>query len=167
LVDVVGGALRVRKISLSFNGVEFLIDYRVRRGRWRGSGGELPGAFDAEGFEVRGFLFVEMVFDDVVDACAAGASAEAGTEVVQIFGSAGCDDLDVAFFSVADPAAETEFARLAVDEPAEADTLYPTLHVKMENHGVVTIASVADGGARRNWSGADAALHWTESWCSF
>ena len=76
------------------------------------------------------------MFDDVVNAASAGALAEAGAEFGEVVGCPGCDDFNVAIFSVADPAGEAEFAGLAVDEPAEADTLYATLNKKMKNHGV-------------------------------
>ncbi len=114
--------------------------------------GRLPGAFDAEGFEAVGFLFVEVVFEDEVNAAAARTAMEAQAQFGEIFGSARGDDLDIPFFSVANPAGEAQFTRLAVNEPAEADTLNATLNEKMKNHGV-TIASVADGAAGRNRSG--------------
>lgn len=112
--------------------------------------GRLPGAFDAEGFEGSGFLFIEVVLEDAVNTAAARAATETGAQVGNVFRSAGSDDFNVAVFSVADPSGEAEFAGLAVYKPAKADTLHATLHEKMENHGVVTNASVADGAARRN-----------------
>jgi hypothetical protein len=79
---------------------------------------------------------VEVVFEEAVDSGASGALAEAGAEVGEVFGGARGDDFNVAVFGVADPAGESEFAGLAVDKPAEADTLYATLHKKMKDHGV-------------------------------
>ena len=73
---------------------------------------------------------------DAVNACPAWALTQAGAKLGKILESAGCDDLDVAFFGVADPAGEAQFTRLAVNEPAEADTLDATLNEKMKNHGV-------------------------------
>ena len=73
---------------------------------------------------------------DAVNACPAWALTQAGAKLGKIFESAGCDDLDVAFFGVADPAREAEIAGLPMNEPAEADTLDATLNEKMKNHGV-------------------------------
>ena len=104
----------------------------------------LPGAFDLKGAEVLSFFFVEVVFDEAIDAAAAGSAAEAAAQFVEVFGGAGGYDLDVAIFGVADPAAQGEFAGFAVYEPAEADTLYATLNEKVEDHG--DKASVSEGG---------------------
>ena len=76
------------------------------------------------------------MFEEAVDSGASGALAEAGAEVGEVFGGARGDDFNVAVFGVADPAGESEFAGLAVNEPAEADTLDATLNEKMKNHGV-------------------------------
>ena len=81
-----------------------------------------------EGAEILGFLFIEVVFDKAVDPASAGAAAEAPAEFVEVFGGAGGDDFDVAVFGVADPAAEVNLAGFAVNEPAEADTLYAALN---------------------------------------
>jgi len=86
--------------------------------------------------EVRRFLLVEVVLGDAVNASAARAAMEAQAQFGEIFGSAGCDDLDVALFSIANPAGKAKFAGLAVDKPAKANTLYATLNEKMKNHGV-------------------------------
>ena len=48
----------------------------------------LPCAFDAEGVEVGGFFFVEVVLDELVDAGAARAAAEARAQFGQIFDGA-------------------------------------------------------------------------------
>jgi hypothetical protein len=74
------------------------------------------------------------MFEEAVDAAASGAAAEALTQFVQVFGGAGGYDLDVTVFGVANPAAEVEFAGFAVNEPAEADTLYATLNEEMKDH---------------------------------
>jgi len=79
---------------------------------------------------------------------------KAQLKVGEIGWSAGCDDFYIAFFGVADPAGEAEFAGLTMNEPAKADTLHATLHEKMKNHSVVTMASVADGAARCNRGGS-------------
>jgi hypothetical protein len=113
--------------------------------------GRLPCAFDSEGFEGGGFVFVEVVLDYAVDACSAGTATEAEAQLSEVFRSAGCYDFDVSLIRVADPAGEAEFAGLAVYEPAKADALHATLDEEMKNHGVVTMASVADGAARRNF----------------
>ena len=76
------------------------------------------------------------MFEDAVNACATWALAQAGAEIGEVAGSSRGDDFDVAFFGVADPAGETEFASFAVDKPAKANALNATLHEKMENHGV-------------------------------
>jgi len=98
-----------------------------------------------EGAEVLGFLFVQVVFDEAIDAAAARATAETFTKVGQIFSGAGRDDFDVAVFGVAHPAAEVELAGFAVNIPAESDALYPALNEEVENH-IATKASVSEGG---------------------
>jgi len=76
------------------------------------------------------------VFEDAVDASASRAFAEADAKFGEIGWSAGCNDLNVAVFGVADPTGQAEFAGLAVDEPAEAYTLNATLYEKMKHHGL-------------------------------
>jgi hypothetical protein len=74
------------------------------------------------------------VLDEAVDAAAAGASAEALAEIGEVFDRTGCDDFDIAFFGVADPAVEVEFAGFAMDEPAESYALDAALNEEVENH---------------------------------
>jgi hypothetical protein len=88
-----------------------------------GNSGGLPGAFYAEGVQVAGFGLVHVMLDEVVDAGAAGASSEAGTELGQFAGAARGYDFHVAVLCVADPAAEVELGGFALDIPAEADPL--------------------------------------------
>jgi hypothetical protein len=103
-----------------------------------------------------------VVFEEAVDAAAAGAAAEALAQFVQVFCGAGGHDFDVAVFGVADPAAEVEFAGFAVNEPAEAYALYATLNEKMENHS--DDFSLSEGGLgvqlRARYTGA------THGFCS-
>ncbi len=96
----------------------------------------LPRAVDAEGAQGIGFLFLEKVFDDVIDAAAAGAASQAGAEFGEVAVVAGGNYFDVAVFGVADPAAQVEFAGLAVHEPAEADALNSALNEEMKNHAI-------------------------------
>ena len=70
----------------------------------------------------------------MVDAAAAGAAAEALAEFIEVFGGASGDNFDVAIFGVADPAPKIEFAGFAVNEPAEAYSLYAALDEEVENH---------------------------------
>jgi hypothetical protein len=93
-----------------------------------------PGAFDAEGVEIGGFLLVEIMLDELVDAGAAWAAAEARAQFGQIFDGAASDNLDVAVFGVAYPAAQIEFAGFAVDKPAEPHSLYASANQKVKNH---------------------------------
>jgi len=86
-------------------------------------------------FEAGGFLFIEVVLNDAVNASAARAAMEAQAQFGEIGGRTGCDDLDVALFSVANPAGKAEFAGLAMDKPAKTNTLNATLNEKMKNHG--------------------------------
>jgi hypothetical protein len=87
-----------------------------------------------EGAEILCFFVVKVVFDETVDATAAGAAAEALTEIRQILGGAGGNYFNIAVFGVAHPAAEVEFAGFAVNEPAEAHALYAALNEEVENH---------------------------------
>jgi len=95
----------------------------------------LPGAFDLERAQVLCFFFVEMMFEQAVDAAAAGASPEALAKFVEIISGAGSNDFHVAVFRVAHPAAQVEFAGFPVNKPAEAYTLHATLNEEMKNHG--------------------------------
>jgi hypothetical protein len=85
-----------------------------------------------------------VVFEEAVDAAAAGATAETMAQFVQVFCGASGYDFNVAVFGVADPAAEVEFAGFAVNEPAEAHTLHATLNEEVENH--VDDFSLSEGG---------------------
>jgi hypothetical protein len=82
-------------------------------------------------------LVGEIVLLDVVDAASARAFPEGLFELFDVFGGAGDDDFDVALVGVADPAAETDLGGLALDEPAEADPLYPSLHQIMADHEAI------------------------------
>jgi len=88
----------------------------------------LPCSFDSEGIEVGGFAVVEVMLDEAVDATAARTAAQAGAEFGEVFGRAVGNDFHFAFFRVADPATQVEFAGLAVNEPAEAYALDATLN---------------------------------------
>jgi hypothetical protein len=74
------------------------------------------------------------VFDYAVDTAATRAAAEAGAELVEVGLFAVDEDFHIAVFGVADPAAEVEFAGLAVNIPAEAYALYPALNEEVKNH---------------------------------
>ncbi len=74
------------------------------------------------------------MLDEAVDAGAARAAAEAGAELVQIAGIARRDNFHIAVLGVAHPAAQIEFAGLALHEPAKAHPLYAALNEKMEDH---------------------------------
>jgi hypothetical protein len=81
-----------------------------------------------------GFAFVEIVFDEAVDAAATGAAAQAGAQFGQVGFFAVGDHFHFAVFGVAHPAAQVEFAGFAVNEPAEAYSLHATLNEKVKNH---------------------------------
>ena len=87
------------------------------------------------------------MFDDGVDAAAAGAFVELGAEFGEVFRVAGGDDFDVAGVGVADPAAEAELGGFAVDEPAEADALDAAADEEVKDHE--TKAQCLQLGARR------------------
>ena len=74
------------------------------------------------------------MFDQVIHAAAAGSAAQAGTQLGQVFSATRCDDFHVAVLGVAYPAAQVEFAGLAVHEPAKAYTLHTSSNQKMKNH---------------------------------
>jgi hypothetical protein len=94
----------------------------------------LPGAFDTERGEVGGFGLVEVVLDHMIHTRAARAAAEAAAQFVQVLGVTGRNHLQIAIFSVADPALQFQFARFALDEPAEADPLNAATDKKVKNH---------------------------------
>ena len=68
----------------------------------------LPCALNAEGVERGGFAFIQRVLQDAIHAAATGAAAKASTQIVEIFGWARCDHFHLAFFRVADPAAQAD-----------------------------------------------------------
>ena len=74
------------------------------------------------------------MLEEVIDAAAAGAPAKAGAQFGQILGGTGGHDFHFAFFGVAHPSAQVEFAGLALYKPAEAYPLHATLNQKMKNH---------------------------------
>ena len=94
----------------------------------------LPGAFDPESAEIAGFAVIEVVLDDAIDTAATRPTTEAGAEFGQVLLGAAGDNLNIAIISVADPAAQIEFAGFSLYEPAVADPLHTTLNEEMENH---------------------------------
>ena len=64
------------------------------------------------------------MLDEAVDTASARTAAKAGAKFGEVGGLSVGDDFDIAIFSVADPAAQVEFAGFAVDEPAKAHSLY-------------------------------------------
>src|SRR5580698_5551127 len=74
------------------------------------------------------------MLDDMIDAAAARAAAQAGAQLVQVGWLAGGDYFHVAVFGVAHPAAQLQLAGLTVNEPAKAYALHTSLYQKMKNH---------------------------------
>jgi hypothetical protein len=75
------------------------------------------------------------MFNDAIDTAAAWAALQTGSKLIEIGWLTGGDDFHVAFFGVADPAAQIEFAGLAMYEPAEADALHAALNKEVKDHG--------------------------------
>jgi len=84
-----------------------------------------------------------MVLDEVIDAASARAATQAGAQLGQVGFVAVRHHFHVAVFGVAHPAAQVEFAGLAVYIPAEAHALHATLNQEMKDHKVSTKASLA------------------------
>ena len=93
----------------------------------------LPRSVDAEGRKVLSFAVVERVLNDAIDAAAARAAFEAGAQIFEIGGLAGSDNFNGAIFGVAHPAAQFEFAGLALHEPAETYALYAALNEEVKD----------------------------------
>jgi hypothetical protein len=98
------------------------------------AGRRLPGAFDAEGGQGAGFGVVKVVLNYVVDAGTARSAADGGAQFGKVFRSAGSHDFHVAVFGVADPAMQIEFGRLALDKPAESDSLDTAANEEVKDH---------------------------------
>ena len=94
----------------------------------------LPRAFDAEYIESSGLAVVEPVLQNAIHPAATGTATETAAEVIKVFCRAGSDDLDIAVFCVANPAAQLQLAGLTVNKPAETDTLYTAANEKVKHH---------------------------------
>jgi hypothetical protein len=73
--------------------------------------------------EAFSFGFCEFLLDDGIDAASAGAFAQGLMQFGKVVRLSGGEDLDMAVFSVADPAAQANFGSFAMDEPAKSDAL--------------------------------------------
>jgi hypothetical protein len=94
----------------------------------------LPGSFDFELTQTRGFTLVELVLDHFIDTASAGTFMEMGTKFREISLIARSDDLDLTGVSVAHPATQAKLCRLAMNKPAEADSLHTAADEKVKNH---------------------------------
>src|SRR5438105_12515589 len=74
------------------------------------------------------------MFNDFIDAAAAGASAEGDHEVLKLVGLAGGEDFDRSVVGVADPAVEAELGGFAMHEPAESDALDAAFDEEVLHH---------------------------------
>src|SRR5437762_2930758 len=74
------------------------------------------------------------MLDETIDAAAARPSAKAFAQFRQVFLAPRRHYFNVAVLSVAHPAAQFEFAGLAVNEPAKAHALHAPLDQKVKNH---------------------------------
>jgi hypothetical protein len=104
----------------------------------RSTGCASPCSFNPERAEVFGFFLIEVVLKEAVDPGAARATAKAFAKLAEILRRSGGDDLHIAVFGIAHPAAQVELAGFAMDKPAKAYALYATLDKEMENHDAVT-----------------------------
>jgi hypothetical protein len=73
--------------------------------------------------ETLGFGPRQFLLDHGVDAAPARAFVESFPQLGQVLRVAGCDDLDMAVFGVAHPAAKIEPGGFAMDKPAKSDAL--------------------------------------------
>jgi hypothetical protein len=74
------------------------------------------------------------MLDEVIDAGAAWAAPQAAAEFVQVLGAAGGNHLDIAIFSVADPAAQLKLAGLTLYKPAKANSLNAATDKEVKDH---------------------------------
>lgn len=95
---------------------------------------QLPRPFDLKRTQGVRFIFLQFVFDNVVDAAAARAFVELGAEFGDRFGRPGGDDFHLSCVGVADRTAKGEFGGLAVHEPTKSDALHSALYEKVNNH---------------------------------
>jgi hypothetical protein len=94
----------------------------------------LPGAVDLEGTEPFNFVIVQMMFHYAINAAAPRTAMEAAAELGKIVRLARRNHFYVAILGVTHPATQVEFARLALYEPAETNSLHTSLNQKMKNH---------------------------------
>ncbi len=73
--------------------------------------------------EALGFRFRQLLLQDGVDAASSRALAEGRLQLGKVSRIAGGDDLDMAVFGVAHPAAEIDRGGFAMHEPAESNAL--------------------------------------------
>jgi anthranilate synthase/aminodeoxychorismate synthase-like glutamine amidotransferase len=74
------------------------------------------------------------VLDEVINTASARALSQAGAQFCEIGHIARGYDFYIAVFSVADPAAQLQFAGFTVNKPPKAHALHASLYKKMQNH---------------------------------
>ena len=74
------------------------------------------------------------MFEDGIDAASARALMQRRFQFGELLGVARGDDLDVSFFGVPDPSAQTDLGGFAMDEPPEANSLHAAFDEEMLNH---------------------------------
>lgn len=94
----------------------------------------LPRSFDPKGAEIGGFPLIEVVLDKLIDTRPARTPAETGAKLGEILPGPGGHDLHIAVFGIAHPAAQIQFAGLAMNEPAKPNPLHASANEKMQHH---------------------------------
>lgn len=94
----------------------------------------LPGSLNPERAEAFGFGLIQCVFDKPVHTASARTGAQTCAKVVEVVRLARCDDFHVPVFGISNPAAQLQFAGLAMDKPAEANPLHAALNEEMKDH---------------------------------
>ena len=77
------------------------------------------------------------MLDEFVDTAAARAALEGLAKLCEVVFVARDDYLNIAVFGIANPAFESQFARLPMDEPTEAHPLHPAPNLEVKHHSFV------------------------------
>jgi hypothetical protein len=91
----------------------------------------LPGSFDTKCLQLSAFIFVQLMFHHSINTASARPALHTGSQIGQILWRAGCHNLHVAVFSVANPAAKLQLAGFPMHKPAKPNSLHPSLNQKM------------------------------------
>jgi hypothetical protein len=104
----------------------------------------LPRALDAKRAQPRRFLIIKIVLYKAIHSAPSRSPAKACAQFRQVVGTARGHNLHVAVLGIAYPAAQIQFAGLAMDKPSEPNALHSTLNQEMKNHRSQTNVSLSE-----------------------